>query len=883
MASTTKALPTKADAVVIGGGSIGTAVHYHLAKMGYSTVLLEQNQLTSGTTWHSAGMLWRLRPNDTDIELNAYTRELLQQLEAETETAAWHENGGLFIAKDAERLAEYERLAEMGNVYSIESTVVAPEHIQDIHPLLATDDVVGALYSPTDGTIDPTGAVTAYSRGAKAAGGLVFENTEVAAIHTKPGRHGDVVTGLTTTCGHKIETDVVVNAAGAWANAVSEMVCAPLPLLALKHAFVLTESIEGVHKDLPNVRDHDLSIYLKTQGDSLAVGGYEQNPEFLARLDPEFSFGLYELDWDTFDQNFQGHLRRCPLLETTGIQSTICGPESFTPDHKPLCGPQPGVDGFFQACGFNSMGMMLGGGIGREVAHWIDTGSASVDMFSFDVARFHPTTVADPAWVQDRTHESYAKTYAVVFPHDEPLAGRNRMQSPLHETLVRKGCVYQSRHGGERPGWFADEAAPTALYDFYGAYADEGTGWRLGPGRDDVPAGSDGRYLQQIEGELTFQWPASSGKVREECLAARHGAAIFDQTSFGNFIVEGPEAEAAVQWVCGADIASKGVGDVSYTVLCNANGGVEADLTVAPIGPNRYYFVGGGQTVTKDYNWIRNAIAGYDCVIRNISDETAVVSIQGPHSKRILEQLVQPGALEMPFSSLREIDVAGTPVQCLRLTFVGELGYELHCPRQSVLHIYNSLWEVAGPYSAATSVPVRDAGYRAMDSLSAEKSFRHWHADLSNRDTPFEASIGFTVLGKLKTDVPFLGREALERHRTRGLGRRLVCLTVDDRSVMLHGAETLHRDGVCVGLVKSAAYGYHIGASIAHGYAERPASLDGRITMLKWISTGTWEIGDRGVRHPATYHARAPYDPKMERLEEAPEIGNDFSRARSTA
>ena len=407
-------LPSRADAVVVGGGVVGASACYHLQKLGLSTVLLEAHSLTAGTTWHTAGMLWRLRPSYVDIELHGYTRELAIELGEQTGTTSWTENGGLFIACNKERLAEYERLAQTGVYYGIESSVLSPAEAKSVHPLLNVDDVYGALYSPTDGTLDPAGLVTAYTRAAKQAGATVVEGVRVSAIDTEEfnaidGATARRILGVQTACGQSIRCDHVVNACGAWARSLSAMAGAELPLRAMKHAYVVTEPIEGMHGGLPNVRDHDLSIYLKAQGQSLAIGGYESNPEFWGIPQPDFAFGLFELDWETFLQNMTGHIRRCPAIEQTGIQSTVCGPESFTPDHKPLVGPQPGVKGLWQCCGFNSMGMMLSGGIGRELASWVVSGAPSLDLFSYDPGRFHASTVADEQWVTQRTHESYAK------------------------------------------------------------------------------------------------------------------------------------------------------------------------------------------------------------------------------------------------------------------------------------------------------------------------------------------------------------------------------------------------------------------------------------------------------------------------------------------
>jgi len=333
-----KALPEEVDVVVIGGGSIGASVLYHLQARGLRAILVEKDRLTSGTTWHSAGMLWRLRPSDSDIEMHSYTREMCKKLEAETEVQSWTENGGLFIAGNEERMSEYRRLAETGRYYGIESCVLSPDEVKEVHPLVRTDDIYGGIHSPTDGTIDPTGIVNAYAKASRALGAQIFENVTVSGIdmeeyHTRGGTAQKRVKAVRTADGQVIRTGTVVNACGAWANTISEMVGCPIPLRAMKHAFVVTEAMEGMHPMLPNVRDHDLSIYLKTQGDAMAIGGYETNPEFWQEVDPGFSFGLFDLDYDTFGQNLEGHIQRCPLIEETGIKSTVCGPESFTPDH----------------------------------------------------------------------------------------------------------------------------------------------------------------------------------------------------------------------------------------------------------------------------------------------------------------------------------------------------------------------------------------------------------------------------------------------------------------------------------------------------------------------------------------------------------------------
>lgn len=754
--------------VVIGGGSLGAAIAYHTQHRGLQTVLVEKDDLTAGTTWHSAGMLWRLRPSDVDMELHAYTREMCQWLESSTGIPSWHENGGLFIAGNRERLHEYQRLKEMGKYYGVDCHLLSAEEIPAVHPLIHTADVTGAIYSPSDGTIDPTGVVSAYAKAAKSLGARIVTKADVAAIDVEEytsvgGMRCKKVEAVRLRDGRRVKTAQVVNAAGVWAAEVTRMVGEEIPLRAIKHAFVVTQEMEGMHAMLPNVRDHDLSIYLKTQGKAMAIGGYEQNPEFWEPAH-DFAFGLFELNFDTFAQNFDGHIHRCPAVESAGIVSTVCGPESFTPDHKPLVGPQPGVNGFFQACGFNSMGMMLGGGMAREVATWLCEGSAKLDVFSFDVSRFHPDTVRDAAWVLDRTHESYAKTYSIVFPQDESLAGRDARKSGLHPALLENGCVFQARHGFERPGWFlpcgADETheisneaenvtekirtAPIVKYDYYGAYAEGG--WRLGDGFEDVPLAEENVYKDLIDQELTFEWSPTLEQVAEECVAARTGVALFDQSYFGKFVVNGPEAASFVQYLCGADLENKPVGSVTYTPLLNDRAGVEADLTVANLGEGEgYYFSAGGNTMTKDLWWIRRILerTGADAFIVDNSNDIDILSVQGPYSRALLGPLlnISLDEQEFAFSTCQRAELQGIPLLCLRLTFVGELGFELHIPRSRSREVYDVLKAAGKKLEETHQVPVRDAGYRAIDSLSAEKNFRHWHADLSNRDTPLEVNI----------------------------------------------------------------------------------------------------------------------------------------------
>jgi len=622
------------------------------------------------------------------------------------------------------------------------------------------------------------------------------------------------------------------------------------------------------------------------------LGGYETNPIHWENPEKDFAFGLFDLDFDAFNQNLEGHLELCPQVEEAGIQSTVCGPESFTPDHKPLVGIHPKINNYFVACGMNSMGIMLSGGLGLESANWIIDGSPDLDIFSFDIARFHPDcnlNSAQPTWLFDRSHESYAKTYAIVYPKDEPLAGRNCRLSGVHDTLEERGCIFQERHGFERPGYFEKNTKGEMKikdYDFYGAYPEE-----KGEKYEHYP------YRQIIEHECTFNWPASHETVAEECKAAREGVAIFDQSYFGKFLITGAEAEKAVDYVATARLDSENCppGRVTYTSFCNEKGGVEADLTVTNLpegsthivgeGGPAYYVAAGGLTATHNLRWLEKYTKAFDCQIKDISNDFSMISIQGPFSRELLSMCVSdPESTkcleDVAFSHAGVITIDGIDMLVLRLTFVGELGFELHCPKDKATQILDQVYAQAEKLSAEKNVKFADAGYHCIDSLSAEKGYRHWHADLSNADTPMEAGIGFTVIPTLKNSKKeFVGKKALEEKREIGLKRKLICLTLDDQAP-LHGLETIHRNGECVGIVKSTAYGHTIGKTIAYGYVaaegyqarfeqgkikDTPDVKDAKITK-KWLTEGDFEIGDKGKMWKAEVHLQAPFDPKNTRI-----------------
>uniref|UniRef100_A0A3P8QTS2 Sarcosine dehydrogenase n=1 Tax=Astatotilapia calliptera TaxID=8154 RepID=A0A3P8QTS2_ASTCA len=806
----TKPLPRSADAVVIGGGSLGCQTIYHLAKMGMTNVvLLERDRLTAGTTWHTAGLLWQLRPSDVEVELLAHTRNVISKdLEEETGLhTGWIQNGGLFIASNKQRLDEYKRLMSLGKVYGIESHVLSPAETKDLYPLMNVDDLYGTLYVPKDGTMDPAGTCTTLTRAATARGATVIENCPVTGIQVRTDDIGVKRVKAVETQHGTIETPCVVNCAGVWATKLGEMARVKVPLIAMHHAYVVTERIEGI-QNMPNVRDHDASVYLRLQGDALSVGGYERNPIFWDEVSDKFAFSLFDLDWDVFMQHIEGAVNRVPALEQTGIKSTVCGPESFTADHKPLMGETPEVRGFFLGCGFNSAGMMLGGGCGRELAHWIIHGRPEKDMYGYDIRRFHNSLTDNKRWIRERSHESYAKNYSLVFPFDEPLASRNMRKDPFHQVLTEQGCMFQERHGWERPGWFNKEGpAPVKDYDYYGAY--------------DVKRNEKYKYDELLGQEYTFDFPPHHDVIKNECLSCRHSVAVFDMSYFGKFYLTGPDAKKAADWLFTADVNKK-PGTTVYTCMLNKRGRSEADLTVSrlepgvanlPLAPefsgDAYYLAIGGGVAEHNWNHIKTVLQdqGFRCQLTDHSENMGMISIQGPKSREVLQEVLDTDLSNeaFPFSSHKVVIAAGHQVRAMRLSFVGELGWELHIPKDSCLPVYRAVMAAGAKHGIINS------GYRAIDSLSIEKGYRHWHADLRPDDTPLEAGLAFTC--KLKSSVPFQGRDMLEKQKKEGLKRRIVCFTTDEK-VPMFGLEAIYRNGVPVGHLRRADYGFYIDKTI---------------------------------------------------------------------
>ncbi|NUP05342.1 MAG: FAD-dependent oxidoreductase [Polyangiaceae bacterium] len=812
----TSALPAQARAVIIGGGVIGTSTAYHLAKLGYGdVVLLERARLTSGSTFHAAGLVGQLRTSASITQLLKYSVELYENLEAETGLATgFKRNGGLRLACNPERWTEVKRQATTAHSFGLEMHLLSPKEARDLWPIMEIDDLVGAAFLPTDGQVDPSDLTQSLAKGARQRGVKIVEECPVTEIVVKNGR----VTGVRTPLGD-IACEVVVNCGGIWARKVAELANVRVPIQAMQHQYIITEPFDGVPKNLPTLRDPDLLCYYKEEVGGLTMGGYEPNPIPWGQsgIPQDFFFQLLEPDWDHFEQLMAPAIRRVPALAKVGVRKLINGPESFTPDGSFILGEAPEVRGFFVGAGFNAYGMAAGGGAGRALAEWIVEGSPTTDLWPVDIRRFgrHHD---DHRWVLDRTREAYAKHYTMAWPFEEDESCRPVKVSPLYLRLKEQRACFGSKMGWERPNWFA-------------------------------PPGVE------PQDEYTYGRQNWFEHVRREHEATRTRVAVFDQTSFAKFSMIGRDAGRVLTWLCANDV-DKPVGKLVYTQMCNRRGGIECDVTVSRVAEDAYYILTGTAYGTHDADWIRkNSPPDADARLVDVTGMYTVLSVMGPSSRAVLSTLTDSdfGNEVFPFGTFQEVAIGGAAVRALRMTFVGELGWELHVPVESALMVYDRVMAAGAPFG------IVNAGYRAIDSLRLEKGYKNWGSDLTPNDTPLEAGHGWAV--KLKSDVPFLGREALVEQRKQPLRKQFAMFSVEGDRIVLLGRETVLRNGERVGYLTSAGYGYTVERGIGYGYVRMPAEAS-----ADFMTTGNYELEVAGARVPCELHTKPLYDPKMERV-----------------
>ncbi|QOF73341.1 FAD-dependent oxidoreductase [Aminobacter sp. SR38] len=810
------ALPSHAQIVVIGGGIIGCSTAYHLARDHKADViLLEQGKLTSGSTWHAAGLVGQLRSSASITRVLKYSVELYKGLETETGLATgWKMTGCLRLATNQDRWTEYKRLATTAKSFGMDMQLVSPEEVKRMWPLMDTSDLVGASWLPTDGQASPSDITQSLAKGARMHGAKLFENVRVTGFEMKDGR----ILKVKTDQGD-VACDKVVNCAGQWARQVGAMAGINVPLQPVKHQYIITEKLPGLATDAPTLRDPDRRTYFKEEVGGLVMGGYEPNPQGWTTDDVpnDWEFRLFDDDFDHFEQHMVQAIERVPGLADVGVKQMINGPESFTPDGNFILGVAPECSNMFVGAGFNAFGIASGGGAGWVLAQWVVDGEAPLDLWVVDIRRFSGLH-RDRQWVSDRTLEAYGKHYTIGYPHEEYASGRPYIVSPLYERLKKHRAVFGSKLGWERPNWFAPEDMEAK-----DVYAMGRQNWF-------EPVGDEHRHVRQAVG-------------------------VFDQSSFAKYEMTGKDAQKALDFICANDV-SKPLGRLTYTQLLNTRGGIEADLTVARLADDKLYIVTGTGFRTHDFAWISDHIpSGLDAKLVDVTEQFGTLSLMGPDARKVLEAVTDADVsnVAIPFGHVREITLAGATVRALRVTYVGELGWELHVPIGATGEVFDALMAAGKPHG------IRPIGYRALESLRLEKGYRAWGSDITPNDTPFEAGLGWAV--KLRKDTEFLGRTALEKLGNAPLTKRLACFTVDDKDVVLVGRETILRDGQPVGYLTSGGYGYTVGKNIGFGYVRNAGGVDDA-----FLTGGSYELVVAMERVAAKIHLDPLFDPDAARV-----------------
>jgi glycine cleavage system T protein len=811
-----KQFPSDTQVVIIGGGVVGCSLAYHLTKRGLKdVVLLERKQLTCGTTWHAAGLVGQLRATQNMTRLAQYTTGLFGDLEAETGHATgFAQFGSLSLATNDERFEELKRGASMARCFGVEVEVVSASEAQTMWPMINVDDVVGAVFLPKDGKVNPIDVTQAMAKGAKTGGAKIFEDTKVLAIHTKEGR----ITGVATDRGD-IQAEVVVNCAGMWAREVGRMAGANVPLHAAEHFYIVTENFEGMAPQLPVLRDPDNCAYYKEDAGKLLLGAFEPTakPWGMDGIPDDFSFTQLADDFDHFEPVLEAALKRLPALEKVGVQLFFNGPESFTPDDRYLLGPTPEVENFYVAAGFNSTGIQSSGGAGKVLADWIVDKHPPMDLWDVDIRRMMAFQ-GNATYLHDRTVEGLGLLYAMHWPFRQVETARAVRASPLHDRLKAKGACFGEAGGWERANWFA-------------------------------PDGVDPVYEYSYKRQNWFEHSA------REHMAVREKVGLLDQSSFAKFLLQGRDAEAVLNRVAANDM-SVPVGKVVYTQWLNERGGIEADLTVTRIAEESFMVVTSFSSAVRDFNRLQRLIPGdAHAILTDVGSGMAMIGLMGPNSRDLLQSLTASDLSHeaFPFATSKEIELGYAMVRASRITYVGELGWELYIPAEFATGVYDTLVQAGADFN------LQNVGMHAMNSLRMEKAYRHWGHDIADEDTPVEAGLGFAVAW----DKPggFIGKEALEEQRQNGVTKRLVQFALDDPEPLLYHNEPIWRGDAIVGHITSGMFGHALGKSLGMGYVEDDGGVD-----EEFVNSGVYEIEVACERFPATASLRPFYDPKSERI-----------------
>ena len=814
-----KPIPSRARAVIIGGGVSGCSVAYHLAKLGWTdVVLLERKQLTSGTTWHAAGLIGQLRASQNMTRLAKYSADLYVKLEAETGIGTgMKQNGSMTVALTEERRQEIYRQASLARAFDVDVREISPEEAKAMYPHLNIGDIKAAVHLPLDGQCDPANIAMALAKGARQNGATVIEGVKVTSVNQKNGRV------VSVTCeqdgeSYTIETENVVNAAGMWGRNLAESAGVTVPLHACEHFYIVTEPIPNLQR-LPVLRVPDECTYYKEDAGKMLIGAFELKakpwPAKGEAIREDFCFDQLPEDFDHFQPILEMAINRMPMLETAGIHTFFNGPESFTPDDRYYLGEAPELKGYWVAAGYNSIGIVSSGGAGMALAQWMNDGEPPFDLWEVDIRRAQPFQ-KNRAYLRDRVSETLGLLYADHFPYRQMATARGIRRSPLHEHLRARGAVFGEVAGNERANWFAKE-------------------------------GQEREYRYSWKRQNWFE------NQREEHLAVRNGVGLFDMSSFGKIRVEGRDAMAFLNRLC-ANQMDVAAGRIVYTQMLNHKGGIESDLTVTRLSENAFFLVVPGATLQRDLAWLRKNLSPDEfVVITDVTAAEAVLCVMGPKARELMQK-VSPNDFSNahhPFGTAREIEVGMGLARAHRVTYVGELGWELYVSADQAAHVFEALEE------AGADVGLKLCGLHTLDSCRIEKAFRHFGHDITDEDHVLEAGLGFAVRLN-KSD--FIGRDAVLRKKEQGLGRRMLQFRLDDPQPLLFHNEAVVRDGRIVSIVTSGNYGHHLGGAIGLGYV--PCAGESEADVLG----SSYEIEIAGTRVPATASLAPMYDPKSERV-----------------
>jgi len=810
-------LPEYARVVVIGGGIIGCSVAYHLAEMGCEVVLLERDQLTSGTTWHAAGLMTTYGSgSETTLGIRKHSMELYKRLEQETgQQTGFNPCGFIELAADDDRLEEYRRITAFNRLHGNDIQELSPAEVAELFPFADVSNIRAGFYAEHDGRINPVDVTMALAKGARLKGAKIYQNTPVRGVLTRNG----AVTGVRTDQG-EIRSEFVVNCAGMWARQLGEQNGVVIPNQAAEHYYLITGQIDGISSDLPVLEDPSTHAYYREETGGMMVGMFEPKcaPWKIEGIPDDFSFGELDPDWDRLMPFLEKAMERVPVTMEAGIRKFFCGPESFTPDLAPVVGEAPELRNYFVAAGLNSVGIITGGGYGRVLAHWIVNGRPDVDVTGINIDRFHRYQ-CNPEYRRQRALESLGLVYACHYPDRSPKTARGARKSPFHDRLAAQGAHFRDVSGWESPGWYAPEGQ-------------EPVADRLTWGRPNW-----------------FPWWAAEHR------ACREGVIAMDMSFMGKFLVQGRDAGALLNYISANDVDGEPE-KITYTQWLNEDGRLEADLTVIKLDDEKFMVVTSDIAHRHTETWMKRHIADDQHVfVTDVTSGYGQLNIQGPKSRELLQSLTSADLSNeaFPFRTAREIDIGLARVLCVRITYVGELGYELNIPSEQAGHVYDRIVEAGKKFG------LKHAGLKALASLRLEKAYRDYGHDIDNMDDPYSTGLGFAV--RLDKESDFIGKQAcIERKAHQVFTERLVQIFLKDPEPLMFHQEIVVRNGVAVGNVRAASYGHTLGGAVGL------AMITGDPVDAAYLEEGAWEVEIAGKRYPAEVSLKPMYDPGMSRI-----------------